>query len=148
MKLLDEDAAFLKDWVTEALRSRTSALMDPRLLSVIESQLLKRVDTQPRIDEKVRELEAMGFRVIRVPRIGGDSKLAVPWTGISYVNALLVERTLFLPQFGLGEAERRIVERLADALPDGYRIVPVYARHMFLKNGGVHCTVAIVRGTS
>lgn len=148
VKLLESDPRFLNDWVTAALKGRTEALMDARLLSVVEGQLLERAETQPRVDAKVRELEALGFRVVRVPRLGGDPGLSTPWTGISYVNALLVDRVLFVPEFGLGEFERRVFEELGRALPAGYRVVPVYARHMFLKNGGVHCTVAIVRGAT
>jgi agmatine/peptidylarginine deiminase len=69
----------------------------------------------------------------------------VPWSGISDVNSLLVDRTLFVPRFGLGEAEEAIFEELDAALPPEYQVVPVYARHMLLYNGGVHCSVAIVR---
>jgi agmatine/peptidylarginine deiminase len=120
--------------------------MDLRLLSIVESQLGPTPHpTQGRIDEKQSELEELGFRVVRVPRFGGERSLKVPWSGISYVNSLLVDHTLFVPRFGLGEVERRIFEELDEALPPEYEVVPVYARHMLLNNGGVHCSVAIVR---
>jgi agmatine/peptidylarginine deiminase len=119
--------------------------MDLRLLSVVESQLARRPPGLDRIDSAARTLEEMGFRVVRVPRFGGDRSLKVPWSGISYVNSLLVDRTLFVPRFGLGDAEETILEELDAALPPQYEVVPVYARHMLLFNGGVHCAVAIVR---
>jgi hypothetical protein len=144
--LLRSDPALLRDWAQAALRDRTEAALDVRLLSVVESQLSQRpVPTQGLIDAKVRELEELGFRVVRVPRLGGDRSLKVAWSGISYVNALLVDEVLFLPRFGLGEAEQRIFDELGAALPDHYQLVPVPARHMLLFNGGVHCSVAEVR---
>lgn len=146
VKLLGDDLTFLRTWVTAALRSRGETKMDERLLSIVESQLLTELPlVQPRIEAKVRELEALGFSVVRVPRLGGDPELDVPWAGISYVNSLLVDRTLFVPRFGLGEVEQKIFEDLQRKLPADYRVVPVFARHMLLYNGGVHCTVAIVR---
>jgi len=143
---LDSDPALLRDWVQAALRDRTDAALDLRLLSVVESQLMREpVPTQGRIDEKAREIESLGFRVVRVPRIGGERSLKVPWSGISYVNSLVVDDVLFVPRFGLGAAEERIFDELAAALPDHYRIVPVAARHMLLFNGGVHCSLAELR---
>ena len=120
--------------------------MDLRLLSVVESQLLRRpARSQERLDEAVRVLESMGFRVVKVPRFGGDRELKVPWSGLSYVNGLLVDHTLFVPRMGLGRPEEEILRELDRSLPPEYEVIPVYARHMLLHNGGVHCTVAIVR---
>jgi len=140
------DLPLLRDWASASLRARTETAMDLRLLSVVESQLAtERHSTQERIDDAVRTLEEMGFQVVRVPRFGGDRGLKVPWSGTSYVNGLLVDRTLFVPRFGLGQVEERIFAELDGALPPEYLVVPVYARHMLLNNGGVHCSVAIVR---
>ena len=143
---LQSDLLLLRDWAGASLRARTESVMDRRLLSIVESQLLRKpVATHDRIDHAARALEELGFRVVRVPWLGGDRNLEVPWSGISYTNSLLVDRTLFVPRFGLGEAERRIFEELDEALPPEHEVVPVYARHMLLNNGGVHCSVAIVR---
>jgi hypothetical protein len=145
-RFLQSDPELLRDWAGAALRHRTESVMDLRLLSVVESQLVRKPpETQGRIDAAVRTLQEIGFRVIRVPRIGGDRSLKVPWSGISYVNSLLVDRTLFVPRIGLGEAEQRIFDELDGALPPEYEVVPVYARHILLYGGGVHCAVAIVR---
>jgi agmatine/peptidylarginine deiminase len=104
-----------------------------------------RIETQPNIDAAVATLEDLGFRVIRVPRLGGDRSLAVPWSGISYANAVLIDNQFFVPEFGLGKVEQDFFEHLQSQLPSQYTVVPVYARHMMLFNGGTHCVLAIVR---
>ncbi len=143
---LSSDRSLLGDWAGAALLDRTESTRDLAVLSIVESQLRREPPAnQERIDAAVRALEELGFRVVRVPRFGGDRDLKVPWSGISYVNSLLVDRTLFVPRFGLGEAEDRILEGLGRSLPPSYEVVPVFARHMLLRNGGIHCTVAIVR---
>jgi Porphyromonas-type peptidyl-arginine deiminase len=144
--LLNADLPLARRWVSDGLRSRTDENLLPRLLSVIQSQLPGfRVETQPGIDAAVAELEKTGFRVIRVPRLGGDRSLAVPWSGISYANAVLVDDQLFVPAFGLGKFEDEVFAQLQQQLPSQYKVVPVYARHMMLFNGGTHCVLAIVR---
>jgi hypothetical protein len=143
---LESDPELIRDWAAAALSERTDSVMDLRLLSVVESQLTRKPPAnRKRLDAAVGVLEELGFRVIRVPRFGGDRSLRVPWSGISYANSLLVDRTLFVPRFGLGDFETRMFDELDAALPPEYEVVPVYARHMMLYNGGVHCSVAIVR---
>lgn len=145
-RLLDADLALARRWVTEALRSRTEQHLVPRLLSVIESQLPGfRIETQAGIDAAVASLEELGFRVVRVPRLGGDRSLAVPWSGISYANAVVIDNQFFVPEFGLGAVEQKFFEDLQSQLPGHYTVTPVYARHMMLFNGGTHCVLAIVR---
>jgi agmatine/peptidylarginine deiminase len=61
------------------------------------------------------------------------------------VNLLLVDKTLFVPTFGLGKAEDDIVAKLAKQLPEGYTLHPVYSRHALMYNGGVHCSFGIFR---
>jgi hypothetical protein len=145
-RLLHTNLPLARRWITEALRSRTDQQLIVRLLSVIESQLPGfRIETQPRIDAAVASLEQLGFRVIRAPRIGGDRSLEVPWSGISYANAVLIGKQFFVPEFGLGKAEQAFFEDLRAQLPSSHEVVPVYARHMMLFNGGTHCVLAMVR---
>ncbi len=145
-RLLKSDLPLARRWVTAALQNRTDEHLVPRLLSVIESQLPGfEVETQSRIDAAVAAIEKVGFRVIRIPRLGGDRSLAVPWSGISYANAVLVDNQLFVPAFGLGKFEDEVFARLQEQVPSQYTVVPVYARHMMLFNGGTHCVLAIVR---
>jgi agmatine/peptidylarginine deiminase len=80
-----------------------------------------------------------------VPRLGGDRSLAVPWSGISYANAVLIDDQFFVPEFGLGKVEEEFFDRLRSELPNRYTVIPVYARHMMLFNGGTHCVLAVVR---
>jgi agmatine/peptidylarginine deiminase len=61
------------------------------------------------------------------------------------VNLLLVDKTLFVPTFGLGKAEDDIVAKLAKQLPEGHTLHPVYSRHALMYNGGVHCSFGIFR---
>jgi hypothetical protein len=145
-RLLHTNLPLARRWFSEALRSRTHDQLVPRLLSVIESQLPGfRIETQNGIDAAVASLEKLGFRVVRVPRMGGDRALAVPWSGISYANAVLIDKQFFVPEFGLGQPEQKFFDDLRAKLPSGYEVVPVYARHMMLFNGGTHCVLAIVR---
>ena len=145
-ELISDDLSLFDEWVTASLEANSDERIPGRMLSVIESQL---EGFNPRIGKnlgaKESTLEGLGFRVIRVPRIAGDPKLGVPWSGISYVNSLLIDKTLFVPQFGLGPGEDRIYDELEERLPRGYQVVPVYARRTLLHNGGIHCVVGVVR---
>ena len=99
------------------------------------------------VDAKARELEDLGFRVIRVPRLGVVRRIDREWPGISYVNGLTVGRRFFIPEFGLGSLEEEIVSGLQRKLGDSYEVIPVPARKVLLRNGGIHCLAAIVRST-
>jgi agmatine/peptidylarginine deiminase len=115
------------------------------ILSVIESNLPGyAVPTQSVIDARAKRLEAMGFRIIRIPRIGGRTGKD-SWPGISYANSALIDNVLFVPQFGLGMAETAVFDQLRAKLPEHYKVVPVYARHMLVRNGGIHCVMGFIR---
>jgi hypothetical protein len=57
----------------------------------------------------------------------------------------LIDRTLFVPVFGLGAPEQRYLNLLQAKLPEHYRVVPVYSRYSQLYNGGAHCILAFIR---
>ena len=95
--------------------------------------------------EKVGELEAMGFGVVRVPAFRVDLLGPRDWPGISYVNALVVDRQVFVPRFGLGDVEDRFFHDAAAQLPAGWSIVPVDAQRVLIRNGGLHCLAGLVR---
>ena len=146
-KMFKEDLALLRDWVSSAALLRTDVAQIPALLSVIESQLPDyEIPNVERREEKIKELEELGLEVIRVPSSAGDESLQIPWSGISYVNNLLVDKVLFIPSMGLFEIENTIIEDLRSQLPKEYKVVPIYARHLILSNGGIHCATGIVRG--
>src|SRR5690606_3380495 len=142
----ENDPVLLRDWLTESRRARSAEAYTRRLVDLIESQV-EPLDAElmALIEKKTAELAALGFGIVRVPRFGSDQNRSTEWAGLGYVNSLLVDRVLYVPVFGLGAVESEIIADLRRALPDGYRVVPTYARHMLLHNGGVHCTVAIIR---
>lgn len=145
-KLLGQNKQLLRAWVNSAMQLRAAEFMPTAMLSVIESQLPNFNPTSARrITEKVQQLEARGFRVIRAPLIGGDPLADEPWSGISYVNSALVGTTLFVPAFGFGEPEQEIFDALQASLKPHYTVVPVNARYALLQNGGVHCVIAFLR---
>ena len=115
-------------------------------LDLLESQIEPiPPEIESRTQEKIAELEEMGFQAIRVPAFRVNLKKERDWPGISYVNALVVDKKVFVPRFGLGEVEDGIL-RLVDAqLPPGYSIVPVDAQRVLIRNGGLHCLAGLVR---
>src|SRR6185436_19668757 len=131
---------------TMAANLRLGPLLAQRLLSVIERQV-RGCDTESeqRLDASARTLQSRGFRVVRVPWIPGAEDPDSPWPGVSYVNSALVDRTLFVPQLGLDGVEAEWLNELLRELPGGYQVVPVPARFLLLKNGGIHCALAFER---
>jgi hypothetical protein len=145
-RLLAREPALLRDWAKGSISARTTEVLASRIVSIIESQLPGfQGSMQPIVDRYARKLETLGFRVVRVPRLAGDPVLQPRWPGVSYVNANLIDRTLFMPEFGLGEPEWALFDRVRAAIPEKYRIVPVYARHVLLYNGGLHCVTGLIR---
>lgn len=145
-RMLAEDPELFRDWTTAGWEAKSREVFVPYTLALVKSQLPGFPNRmKDRIEEKVREVEALGFRVIRVPRVSGEADLGLTWAGISYANNLLVDNLLFIPAFGLGAAEQAIFDRLQRELPERYTVIPIYSRHMILYNGGVHCIVGIVR---
>jgi hypothetical protein len=145
-RLVDDNPQLLRAWLNSAMRVRAAEFLPNAMLSVIESQLpgaSRAIDD--RIQAKLEVLQNLGFRILRVPVIGGDFEAAQPWAGISYANAALVDRTLFVPAFGFGEAEQQVFDELQKAVGDGYSVVPVNARYALLQNGGIHCVLGFIR---
>ncbi|MEZ5402392.1 MAG: agmatine deiminase family protein [Bryobacteraceae bacterium] len=144
-RLLGENRQMLEDWLMAGTRLREKEGLARAVLSVIESNLPGYpVPTQPVIDARAAELQALGYRVIRIPRIGGRGGKG-GWPGISYANSAVIGNVLFLPQFGFGAPEIAIYEKLRQQLPPKYKVAAVFARHMLVRNGGVHCVLAFVR---
>ena len=57
---------------------------------------------------------------IRIPAFRVDLNATRDWPGISYVNALVVDRQIFVPRFGLGAVEDRLFREVGAQLPAGY----------------------------
>ncbi len=146
LRLLQEEPELLRDWLSAALEDQDRRRLAVSLLPTLESQLPGfKVQNSRKFERKVEEIKALGFRVIRVPRIPGDPEIDVPWAGVSYVNSLVIGHQVFVPTFGFGLVEERFLAELQAELPRPYQVVPIYARHLMLNNGGVHCAVGIVR---
>jgi hypothetical protein len=145
-RLLDENPQLLRAWLNSAMRVRSAEFLPNAMLSVIESQLPDASnEIDGRIQAKLKVLQRLGFRILRVPVVGGDFEAAQPWAGISYANSALVDRILFVPAFGFGEAEQQVFDELQREIGDGYSVVPVNARYALLQNGGIHCVLGFLR---
>ena len=83
-------------------------------------------------DAKGRRLEVID---LPAPETLTDAHGFVDW---SYVNHLVINDAVIACAFGEPKADARAAEILAHAYP-GRRIVPVDARELFARGGGVHC---------
>lgn len=83
-------------------------------------------------DARGRRLEVID---LPAPATLRDVHGFVDW---SYVNHLVINGAVIACAFGEPEADARAAAILADAYP-GRRIVPVDARELFARGGGVHC---------
>jgi hypothetical protein len=146
LRLIEADRDTFASWVHATQSARDEPAVIAAHLDVVESQLEPVPEAvRRRVLEKVGELEAMGFRVVRVPAFRVDLNAPRDWPGISYVNALVVDQQVFVPRFGLGEVEDRLFRDVGAQLPAGYSIVPVDAQRVLIRNGGLHCLAGLVR---
>jgi hypothetical protein len=69
-----------------------------------------------------------------------DDSLQLWWYShyASYTNSLIVNRSLFVPQFNIPDHDSTALAIYRQALP-GYKIVPVFCRRGAAGGGGVHC---------
>jgi hypothetical protein len=146
LRLIEADPDTFESWVHATQAARDEPAVIAAHLDVVEGQLEPVPETVRRLAvEKVAELEAMGVRVVRVPAFRVDLKGPRDWPGISYVNALVVDQQLFVPRFGLGDVEDRLLRDVGAQLPAGYSIVPIDAQRILIRNGGLHCLTGLVR---
>lgn len=148
-KLLAKNPDVLRSWAETAAHAQTESVLSLRLLDIIEGQLSPcDVRGAQRLEQVVGVLRQVGFDVVRVPSIPGSTDPMSYWSGVSYTNAAVVDRTIFVPRFGLGAIEEQWLDALRTKLPQGYRAVAVDARLLLLVNGGVHCVMAFGRDAS
>jgi hypothetical protein len=146
LRLLEADPATFEDWIHATQSARFEARVVAAHLDLVLSQLVPVPEAiRRRTQEKIGELEAVGFRVVRVPAFRVDLAGARGWPGISYVNALVVDQQIFVPRFGLGEVEDRVFRDAGAQLPAGYSLVPIDAQQVLIRNGGLHCLAGLVR---
>lgn len=148
VRMLETEPELLKDWLGAATVVRMGAFLPRSMLALLYSQIEETGQHRVRrVEEKIRELQELGFNIIEVPQFHGDVEAKVPWSGISYVNSTIVDDTIFIPAFGLGEAEEAIFNKLQAQLPSPYRLVPVIAQEVLLVNGGTHCVAGFLRSS-
>jgi hypothetical protein len=146
LRLVEKDPALFGEWAHAVRLAKDEQALITAHLDLVESQLEPVPEEMLRRTlDKIAELEAMGFRVVRVPAFRVNLMRPRDWPGISYVNALVVDRQVFLPRFGLGEVEDRIFRGVGAQLPAGYSVVPVFAQSVLIRNGGLHCLSGLVR---
>jgi hypothetical protein len=146
LRLIETDPDTFESWVHATQSARDEPAVVAAHLDVVEGQLEPVPEAvRRRVLEKVGELEAMGLRVVRVPAFRVDLNGPRDWPGISYVNALVVDQQVFVPRFGLGEVEDRLLHDVGAQLPAGYSIVPVDAQRVLIRNGGLHCLAGLIR---
>jgi hypothetical protein len=144
-EMLDRNPALLARALDGIADVVVRSELTPRLLGLIEGQL--RAEPWPRealLNDKAREIEALGFRVLRIPQLVGE-KIGT-WPGVSYANSLVLDKQVFVPAFGLGSYEQELFRKLAAQLGPTYEVIPTPARYALLRNGGVHCVFGLVRG--
>jgi hypothetical protein len=146
VRLAEANPALFEDWIHAVQHARDEQPIISAHLDLLQSQIeVVPAELEARIAEKIAELEALGFQVIQVPAFRVDLKQERDWPGISYVNALVVDEQVFVPRFGLGEAEEGIFRLVQAKLPPGYTIVPIDAQRVLIRNGGLHCLAGLIR---
>ena len=146
LRMMEADPGTFAAWVHATEAAREEPAVVAAHLDLVESQIEAVPDAaRARVVEKIAALEAAGFRVVRVPAFRVDLTAPRAWPGVSYVNALVVDRQIFVPRFGLGEVEERLFREAGAALPAGYSIVPIDAQEVLVRNGGLHCLAGLMR---
>ncbi|MDX2268208.1 MAG: agmatine deiminase family protein [Bryobacter sp.] len=144
-RLLEQGDDFVRQWAEAAIFIEDYQSVGTAMLALIESQLPSHTSPRhARIETYAKKLEAMGFRLIRVPMAGFEPSLKPGYAGLSYVNSFVTGRQIFVPSMGFTSFENTAFSKLRIELP-GYQITPVFVRHAILHSGGVHCMIGIVR---
>jgi hypothetical protein len=141
MALLDRDVALVGDPV--AGRAIVGDDYTPGEIGP-ETHRPLRADFSPatiaRFDRAAADLEAAGFRVVRIPTVPFDDK-----TYFAYTNGVFAEHVARVPSFGveaLDASARRVYESL------GWRVVPIASRDVYALHGTIGCLVNVLRRRS
>jgi hypothetical protein len=145
-RLLVNEPKLATAWIQAMADMRLLDLASKALIGIAASQLVAPDEGVERSLNKLkRRLRDKGFQVIEVPHVDGMPGTTVAWAGISYTNFIAVQDQIFMPVFGLGQAENQLLSRMQAQLPAPFRIVPVFSRHILSSNGGVHCVTGVLR---
>lgn len=97
-------------------------------------------------DAKGRKLEIIEIQEPRIEKVVPEEDLGVVKDDYgyrpihSYVNFLIVNGGVILPQFGDEEMDRRAVETARKVFAGEREVVPVWIRELPLLGGGIHCS--------
>lgn len=142
---LEQEPELLRQWVEIGAKVRLTELMNNRMLELISAQMSDCTDLVEKADRAANRVAQLGFRVVRIPWLPAAPDSRRDWAGIAYANAALIDKTLFVPSFGLPAVEKEWFDRLRSDLPTGYKLIPIPARFLVLENGGLHCAIAFER---
>jgi hypothetical protein len=146
VRLAEANPDLFEEWIHEVQLARDEQSIVTAHLDLLESQLeVIPEEIEARTREGIAELEGLGFQVIEVPAYRVNLRKERAWPGISYVNALVIDERVFVPRFGLGEAEDGVLRLVQAKLPSGYTLVPVDAQRVLIRNGGLHCLAGLIR---
>lgn len=92
---------------------------------------------------KATDAKGRSFRIIQLPEANPDKIVTVRGREseflASYVNYLVVNGGVIVPEFGDSEADREAVRVIQGAYPDR-KVVPVRMSHLASGGGGIHCS--------
>jgi hypothetical protein len=97
-------------------------------------------ETTARFDRAAAELDAAGFRVVRIPTVPFDDKTYFAYTNGVY-ETRAGRRVAWVPQFGATEldaAAREVYARL------DYHVIPVSVRGVYAQHGTIGCLVNVL----
>ena len=139
--VLESDPELMRRSTSHTAVNLLRARLRSMLLGIIEQQAQRGAwKEEPAIDRVAAQLESWGFHVVRVPYLRGGSGPSV-----SYVNSLLIDQKLFVPTLGLRRFEERTFSQLRRDLQGRYQVIPVDARTVLTRGGGVHRAFGIFR---
>lgn len=135
MKLVNEETIILTDrhpenytYGSEPYSYEEDSVLLLNILSYLQEQV---------ISQYGRPLKV--YRICSPPSQKNDSlKLWYHTQYASYTNSIIVNNSVFVPQFDVLSYDSIALEMYKKAMP-GYNIIPVYSRRGLVEGGAVHC---------
>lgn len=135
MKLVNEETILVADrlpenyiYGTEPYTYQEDSVIILNIISYLQEQV---------ISQYGRPLKV--YKIPTPPSQNNDSlKLWYYTQHASYTNSLIVNNSVFVPQFDVFWSDSIAIDIYEEAMP-GYKIVPVYSRRGASEGGAVHC---------
>lgn len=135
LKLTDEETLIISShdredytWGTEPYTYEEDSVILSGMVSFFQEQVISQYGRPMKV-----------FRITNPPSIHDDS-LQLWWYShyASYTNSLIVNKSIFVPQYNLPGRDSAALEIYRQAMP-GYNIIPVFCRRGAAAGGAVHC---------